>query len=75
VSGNLILLSWNCLVLSRLQAAAGTVAVLMICRDNHRQQKPTAQQGQGQGQASTKRQLGTTKAKRMLAADQPVIML
>jgi hypothetical protein len=31
VSGNLILLSWNCSVLARLQADAGTVAVLMIC--------------------------------------------
>ena len=31
MSGNLILESWNCLMLTRLQAAAGTVAVLMIC--------------------------------------------
>ena len=30
VSGNLIALLWNCLVASRLQRAAGTVAVLMI---------------------------------------------
>jgi hypothetical protein len=37
VRGNLILLSWNCLVLSRLQADAGTVAVLMICGGTSRQ--------------------------------------
>ena len=30
VRGNLILESWNCLTLSRLQRAGGTVAVLMI---------------------------------------------
>lgn len=30
VSGNLILESRNCIVLARLQADAGTVAVLMI---------------------------------------------
>jgi hypothetical protein len=40
----LILLSWNCLVLSRLQAAAGTVAVLMICRDKHKHSKPAQEQ-------------------------------
>ena len=31
MSGKQILESWNCLMLTRLQAAAGTVAVLMIC--------------------------------------------
>ena len=31
VSGNLMPLSWNCIVLARLHAAAGTVAVLMTC--------------------------------------------
>jgi hypothetical protein len=31
MSGKRILESWNCLMLTRLQAAAGTVAVLMIC--------------------------------------------
>ncbi len=36
VSGNLILESWNCMTLARLQAEAGTVAVLMICtQDGH----------------------------------------
>ena len=31
VRGNLMLESWNCLTLSRLHSAGGTVAVLMIC--------------------------------------------
>ena len=36
VRGNLILESWNCLMLTRLVSAAGTVAVLMICRHGAR---------------------------------------
>ena len=36
VSGNLILESWNCFTLTRLVRAAGTVAVLMICRQGAR---------------------------------------
>lgn len=34
--GNLILESWNCLMFSRLVRAAGTVAVLMICKEGYR---------------------------------------
>ena len=36
VSGNWILESWNCFTLTRLVMAAGTVAVLMICRQGAR---------------------------------------
>ncbi len=31
VIGNWMPLAWNCMVLARLQAEAGTVAVLIIC--------------------------------------------
>ena len=36
VRGNLILESWNCFTLTRFVMAAGTVAVLMICRQGAR---------------------------------------
>ena len=36
VRGNLILESWNCFTLTRFVMAAGTVAVLMICRHGAR---------------------------------------
>ena len=36
VSGNWILESWNCCTLTRLVMAAGTVAVLIICRQGER---------------------------------------